>query len=81
MYTLSKNLKTFALVLMVLGLVGIAYGFFSAPKTTADVEQILNEQAHHGGGHHADHSEVSDADHDAHQKHLEHVLTQMQNKP
>lgn len=86
MYTLSKNLKTFALVLMVLGLVGIAYGFFSAPKTTADIEQILNEQAHHGGGHHGaeqhgDHDSVSEADHDAHQKHLEHVLTQMQNKP
>ncbi|MGG5506572.1 MULTISPECIES: quinol:cytochrome C oxidoreductase [unclassified Myroides] len=81
MYTLSKNLKTFAFVLMALGIIGIAYGFFSAPKTTAEVEQILNEQAHHDGGHHADHSEVSDADHDAHQKHLEHVLTQMQNKP
>ncbi len=81
MYTLSKNLKTFSIALMVLGLIGIAYGFFSAPKTTAEVEQILNEQAHHGGEHHADHSEVSEADHDAHQKHLEHVLGQMQNKP
>ncbi|SEQ99040.1 hypothetical protein [Myroides profundi] len=84
MYTFSKNLKTFAIVLMVLGLVGIAYGFFSAPKTTAEVEQILTEQAHHDGGEHhvsaADHS-VSDADHAEHQKHLEHVLGQMQNKP
>ncbi|MEK6451604.1 MULTISPECIES: quinol:cytochrome C oxidoreductase [unclassified Myroides] len=84
MYTFSKNLKTFAIVLMVLGLVGIAYGFFSAPKTTAEVEQILTEQAHHDGGasHVSGHdSSVSDADHEAHQQHLEHVLTQMQNKP
>ncbi len=76
MYTLSKNLRNFSIVLMILGLIGIGYGFFSAPKTTAEVEQILNEQAHH-----TDHSEVSEADHEAHQKHLEHVLSQMQNKP
>lgn len=76
MYTLSKNLRNFSIILMVLGLIGIGYGFFSAPKTTAEVEQILNEQAHH-----AEHSEVSEADHEAHQKHLEHVLSQMQNKP
>jgi hypothetical protein len=63
---------------MALGIIGIAYGFFNAPKTTAEVEQILTEQAHHGGG---EHHSVFEADHDAHQKHLEHVLTQMQNKP
>ena len=80
MYTFSKNLKTFALVLMVLGLVGIAYGFFSAPKTIADVEQILTEQAHHDGESH-DTTSLSEADHIAHEKHLEHVLTQLQNKP
>ncbi|MHC5200722.1 quinol:cytochrome C oxidoreductase [Myroides sp. LJL119] len=83
MYTLSKNLKTFAMVLMVLGLVGIAYGFFSAPKTTAEVEQILTEQAHHDGdAHSSEHTgSVSQADQAAHEQHLEHVLSQLQNKP
>ncbi len=38
---------------MVLGLLGIGYGFLTAPKTVQDVEAILAEQSHdsHGGGH------------------------------
>lgn len=50
MYTFSSRLKTFAIILMVLGVLGIAYGFFMAPKTTADVEAILEKEAaeHHG---------------------------------
>lgn len=50
MYTFSNKLKTFAFVLMALGLLGIAYGFLTAPKTTADVEKILAE-SHHDGHH------------------------------
>jgi hypothetical protein len=38
---------------MALGLLGIAYGFLTAPKTTQDVEKILAE-SHHDGGHHAE---------------------------
>ena len=52
MYTFSNKLKTFAFVLMALGLLGIAYGFLTAPKTTQDVEKILAE-SHHDSGHHA----------------------------
>ncbi|MGX7667185.1 quinol:cytochrome C oxidoreductase [Flavobacterium pedocola] len=51
MYTFSNKLKTAAFVLMALGLLGIAYGFLTAPKTTEDVEKILAESHH--GGHHA----------------------------
>ena len=36
---------------MVLGLLGIGYGFLTAPKTIQDVEKILAEQEDHGGGH------------------------------
>lgn len=50
MYTFSSRLKTFSIVLMVLGILGIGYGFLMAPKTTADVEAILEKEAaeHHG---------------------------------
>ena len=50
MYTFSSRLKTFAIILMVLGALGIVYGFLMAPKTTADVEAILEKEAaaHHG---------------------------------
>lgn len=80
MYTFSKNLKIFAVVLMILGLVGITYGFLSAPRTTAEVEQILKEQEHHGETHDVS-SHDSSVDHEAHNAHVEHVKSQLQNKP
>ncbi len=51
MYTFSSRLKTFAFILMAIGALGIGYGFYMAPKTTADVEVILKGEAaeHHGG--------------------------------
>jgi hypothetical protein len=91
MYTFSSKLKTFSIVLMILGLLGIGYGFFTAPKTIEEVEVILSEQHHDGHGAHdahaapAAHGEAgahADVAHDdAHQKHLEHVLHQLTNKP
>ena len=46
MYTFSSKLKTFSLILMVLGLLGIGYGFLSAPKDIKAVEAILASDAH-----------------------------------
>ena len=52
MYTLSSKLKTFSLILMVIGILGIGYGFLTAPKTIQDVEAILAAEAGaHGAGH------------------------------
>jgi len=48
MYTFSKKLKTTALILMILGLVGIVYGFLSAPKTIEEAEKIVAESHHEG---------------------------------
>jgi hypothetical protein len=84
MYTFSSKLKTFSLVLMFLGVVGIGIGFMSAPKTIEEVETILSES--HAHGHHdhavahADHAEAKHSDAE-HKEHLEHVLHQLQNKP
>jgi len=96
MYTFSSKLKTFSIALVVLGLLGIAYGFFTTPKDTHAVEAMLNANSHdtHAGedshktteehvvadSHKAD-SHNTHADKDEHQKHLEHVLMQYQNKP
>ena len=63
MYTISSKLKTFSIILMVLGLLGIGYGFLTAPKTIQDVEAILAAQSHdsHGAGHgEADGHEIQD---------------------
>ncbi|MEI7510182.1 MAG: quinol:cytochrome C oxidoreductase, partial [Flavobacterium sp.] len=48
MYTFSKKLKTTALILIILGLVGIVYGFLSTPKTIEEVEKIVAESHHEG---------------------------------
>jgi len=54
MYTFSSKLKTFSFILMLLGVLGIGYGFLTAPKTIQDVEKILAEDSsHHGGAHEA----------------------------
>ncbi|MCA6421574.1 MAG: quinol:cytochrome C oxidoreductase [Flavobacterium sp.] len=61
MYTFSSKLKTFSYILMLVGVLGIGYGFFAAPKTVQDVETILKEEeSHHEGGH-----EATAAHHDA----------------
>ena len=95
MYTFSSKLKTFSLILMVAGLLGIGYGFYSAPKDIQAVEAILAADAHGShevsnsteehavaGAHKAEAGEHKVAAADAeHKEHLEHVLHQLQNKP
>lgn len=63
MYTLPSKLKLFSIVIMVLGLAGITYGFLTAPKTVDDVKEIMAHQgAHHGGPHAAQqHDEANSA--------------------
>jgi hypothetical protein len=65
MYTFSSRLKTIAFVLMILGILGVGYSFFTAPKTVEDVEKILAADSHHGGGH-AEAAHHGEAAHDAH---------------
>ena len=84
MYTFSSKLKTFSLILMAIGLLGIGYGFLSAPKNIQEVELILANQSHVGNhkvqAHEA--SKTSEVNENAeHYEHLEHVLHQLQNKP
>ncbi|MBQ0786868.1 MAG: quinol:cytochrome C oxidoreductase [Oceanihabitans sp.] len=51
MYTFSNKLKTFSFALMILGLLGVGYGFMTSHKSFEDVEAILADETHHGGGH------------------------------
>ena len=82
MYTFSSRLKTIAFVLMILGILGMGYSFFTAPKTTQDVEKILADQDAHGHhGHAAAHHEgAADADvhnNDAHPHDADHAEAAM----
>ncbi len=96
MYTFSNKLKTFSIILVILGLLGVGYGFVTSHKSFKEVETIIEaEKAHHGGGHgeeaaHAtsghdthgnSHSNDAHAEEDAHKKHVEHVKHQIANRP
>lgn len=84
MYTFSGKLKTVSIVLMILGALGIGYGFLTAPKTTEDVEQAMHHAAEgHGEVAHADAASHGEEEHSAEeaQSHLEHLLHQGQNRP
>jgi len=92
MYQFSSKLKMFSIVLMILGLLGMAYGFLSVPKNTHDVEEMLSANSHDTHPAANEHEENthkveshdatnSHADKDEHQSHLEHVLQQYKNKP
>ena len=75
MYTFSSKLKTFSLILMVLGILGVGYSFFTAPKTVEDVERILEAESHHDG-HHADsHAQTTQQVHsDQHSDATDHAI-------
>lgn len=76
MYTFSNKLKTFSFLLMLIGALGIAYGFFNAPSDIEEVAEIIHAAEHHGG-----HNHEHDAHHNHDEDHLNHVLHQLQNKP
>nr|WP_321234397.1 quinol:cytochrome C oxidoreductase [uncultured Psychroserpens sp.] len=72
MYTFSSKLKSVAIGLMILGTIGVAYGFFTSNKDFAAVETMLKE-ADHGDGHGAaaDHHEVAEDSHATEEAHVE----------
>jgi len=92
MYTFSSRLKTFAFALMILGVIGVAIGFFTTPQTVEEYK-AMHADTHATADDHAasteEHSSTVDehatqdshATADDHAKHDEHLLTQAQNRP
>ena len=91
MYTFSNKLKTFSFILMILGTLGVGYGFMTSHKSSKEVETLLAEESQHGGGHeaaaahaaptHDEHASDAHAEVDAHKEHVEHVQHQIANRP
>ncbi len=91
MYTFSHKLKLSAIILMILGLVGLTYSFLTAPKTVEEAKEMVAD-AHHADTHaekDTTHAviEHTDTHGEAHENkthdnaHDEHLLHQLQNKP
>ncbi|MDX5584456.1 MAG: quinol:cytochrome C oxidoreductase [Aureibaculum sp.] len=93
MYTFSSKLKTFSIALIIIGALGIGYGFFTAPQTTDDVKEMMQHaEDSHGetpdsatADHEVNNEHAVEADtlneHGSEEEHLEHALTQAQNRP
>ena len=97
MYTFTNKLRNFSIFLMVVGFLGLAYGFLTAPNTVEEATALVTD-AHHGEGHDEGHGAAMHDDHgngaaaDSHgevahgadhddDSHGEHLLHQLQNKP
>jgi hypothetical protein len=59
MYTFSSKLKSVAIALMIIGFIGVAYGFYASNKDFAEVETMLAGESH-GDDSHADDAAHSD---------------------
>lgn len=95
MYTFSSKLKIVSIILIVIGALGVTYGFFDSHKSLDQVKEMIahEEAGHHGGSHVADidtqdevaqsHGEDTHADAGEHHgdEHAEHVMHQIHNRP
>ncbi len=79
MYTFSNKLKVFAIVLVILGAIGVTNSFMSSHKSLDDVKVMLAEEAsQHNEGHEA---ATSDSHNTKASEHAEHVMHQIHNRP
>lgn len=81
MYTLSSSIKKLSYALMILGFIGVVYGFLSAPATVDDLKVSSGISESHAGNAfktHESHEAHTGSDKAAH---TEHLLHQLQNRP
>ncbi|MDN6309102.1 MAG: hypothetical protein L0J48_03250 [Alkalibacterium sp.] len=83
MYKMSKNLRLTAIILMIVGAVGLIYSFIDAPSSVEEVQEMLAAE-HHGdvdASQTASAADAAQAKNDHEGSHADHVLTQLKNKP
>ena len=68
MYTFSNKLRNLSIALMLVGFLGLVYGFLSAPQTVEEAKAMV-ATAHHGAGHGEEHAAASH--HEASASHAE----------
>ncbi len=89
MYTFSSKLKTFSFALMIIGALGVGFGFLSGPSTVEDVKIMLHdshdahadESATHNNESHASAAETNNTSAHSDDAHAEHVLHLLKNRP
>ena len=88
MYTFSSKLKQFSFALMIIGFLGVAYGFFSTPNSVEDVKVMLAESHDAHGEVAVQESETTTDTAAVHENvahsddtHAEHAYHYLKNKP
>ncbi|NER12680.1 quinol:cytochrome C oxidoreductase [Leptobacterium flavescens] len=74
MYTFSNRLRTAAFILMIVGALGLGYGFFTAPSTVEEAKaMVADSHGGHGSGHgeEADHATPAHGDEHAEETHAQ----------
>ena len=93
-YKFSTQIKRLAIGLIIIGAIGIAFGFYSAPSNVEEAKEIVASMSH-GDGHEGDGHEGDSHEGDSHEgedhgdksevgheyDHDKHVFNQLQNKP
>ena len=85
MYTITRNIKILSFSLMTLGILGIAHGFYVAPKTIEESKEIIaasHDDSHSSDSHGSDSHGSDSHGSDSHvMSHDEHVFHQLANRP
>lgn len=92
MYQFSGKIKLFSFILIIVGVLGIGWGFLSAPSTPEEAMEMVAAHGDHGDGHGTaathdtakeDHGKEDASHHGAahDEEHAEHVFHQLQNRP
>ena len=55
-YSFNRKLKILSFSLMILGLMGLSFGFITAPKNIQEAKEIMSHHDH--GEHHSDKSKI-----------------------
>ena len=87
MFTLTNKIKFFSLMLVILGLMGIAYGFYSAPSSIEEAKEMV--EAHHNNEEYSVeqdktneyYNKYGSTEDGGHMSHDEHVYHQLANRP
>ena len=90
MYTFTNKLRNFSIILMIVGFLGLTYGFLTVPDNLEEATTMVAD-AHHGeasgasnhdshGQGHQDTNLVHNEGHGV-DEHGKHLLHQLQNKP
>lgn len=53
MYTFTNKLRNFSVILMIIGFLGLTYGFLTTPNTVEEANAMVADP-HHGDGHHGE---------------------------